>query len=379
MSSKEKTLDLYLKYQRCNLHPQGSEQWHKNRIKSIGCSEHRKATGTKSSKTQLVKNKIFPCSLNHVQAIQWGNIMEDTTKYLCELFLDVKINDCPGSIKSLDKVVTCSPDGLAVCSFPHQLSMLILHNIIHKPEYREIKKRYRGYSKIEDGEFVKNEILTFTVLFEFKTPFSRKLTDEISSEDYSRQVLMGLDCLICSDVGIFYEADIKSCNLEDLWFSETYYGCENKAIGIKYFIMLSENNAEMTQISRNSLSQLGELGKDYITAESPIFKKLNGKIKLKYNYTCAVPELEELIDFEITRESVLEFYNKFNKIMHARGAVYFMPWVLNQDQMFMFPKHENLGKRWIDECREVLQIVDKIAVSPEEDQRDAVQNIEFSL
>lgn len=392
---------------------QGTDEWINKRKESVGTSQMYQALNTDNSIRTIIGGKIN-CKKLGGYPIAFGNLFESTTAYICESKLNIKILECPGSVKSPKyPYITNSSDGLSVCKFHKELTFAIKSKLdlidklykelnLIETEIKQTKEseeldlamkmfykkklkkimptgKYKDYTRIKNLDKVntsnKSDV-EFITLFEFKSAYSRKLTNNIKQE-YCYQVLAGMDCIPLTQIGIFYETVIKICKRQDLGFNNEYcdqltYGKTPiekltnipEIIGVKYVKIIGCNDPIKTECNYGNIC-IGKEGVDYISYEAPFFIK-SDIIKLKYGNIIS-KELSDLLDIldgmEITEKTILMFYDRLDDIMINLGYSNIYNWKLFDDGMFWFPKYRNILDCWAEGCKYIIDKVKDIESS----------------
>ncbi len=180
---------------------QGSPEWLENRQYTIGGSEIATIEGLNpyQSIKDLVKTKLNISPFKGNVATQWGKLFEEVVRLFLEMLFECTIYET-GSIDGCIPHTSFSPDGLAVT----------LSNII--------------YDLIELG-WIKDHVIpddATTILFEIKSPYSRK-PDGTIPKHYSSQPKAGLCHLPFVDIAYFVDAMMRKCSYEQLYNNEHDY------------------------------------------------------------------------------------------------------------------------------------------------------------
>ena len=179
---------IELKKLGANMPKQGTEEWKKKRMYSIGGSEVSILLGINPWKKEidLVKDKTnLSAPFNGNIATRWGNILENVTCRMMEIIFNTKIEEINMLLGTL-KGQSYSPDGVSVVEF--------IHNNIKKFYY---------------------------ILWEFKAPFSRLPYKKIPKE-YNSQIQSGLSIIKDADNSLFVSSIYRLCSLEDLGVNNKY-------------------------------------------------------------------------------------------------------------------------------------------------------------
>jgi hypothetical protein len=361
-----KFLHDYLLFLQHKTFTQGSNEWLFNRSKSVGCSELFKAVKTQTTMNEIIADKVNPRPKNHVTAIVWGKAFEGTNKIFTELFLNCKIRNCPGSVQG-SHGVTCSADGIGVVSVP---KIWMQDMFSHKQEKYNYGRSKYGYKTYENSsqEFSCEEIITannidLLALFEFKCPISRVLGKSIPDE-YTYQVLGGLEILRACNFAIYCECKFAICKLENLDFSDEhilfngakireYYDVQPYMIGMKLFIF--RENTEFTEEILPLYSNYDDFRYefvhhiDYITIDTPVYTRKNDCIEFCENNFIAkiskqkifsseeIQSMQELFSQEkLDWQKFLDILQKYPQRIFA-----YQPWKLFQYSFRRFSRIEN--------------------------------------
>ncbi len=224
---------------------QGSEEAMRRRALTVGCSEISKANGTKADKLALIKNKLGPTKQTKAISLTWGHIFEDSCRTVTEVLMDCTIHNAPGSIRHKNGFISCSPDGIGVVRVPHsmvnrpQVRTRDLKIVKGKYDFSSVVNfdesliHYQRYRKINNGlidesysEKVDAIYHNRIALFEFKSPISRDLVEEVPYQ-YSFQVLTGMNVVDICDYGVYSESRFVSCDKEQFGFNDAYVNFDN--------------------------------------------------------------------------------------------------------------------------------------------------------
>jgi hypothetical protein len=168
----------------------------------------------------------------------WGHIFEDTCRSVTQVLLNCNVHEAPGSIRSADGYISCSPDGIGIVRIPHKLigrELKVADLKISRNKYdfsnvvnfAEPLKQYRRYQRINNSEgdkysaLVEQMYYNSIALFEFKSPYSRVLTNVVPQE-YCYQVLCGLNVMSICKIGVYSESRFVTCLADQLDFSDSY-------------------------------------------------------------------------------------------------------------------------------------------------------------
>lgn len=195
---------------------QGSDEWIKQRYKTIGGSEAHvialneffdlKSIFCRSEVKELILSKIGAKKFGGSVQTRWGNLFEPVIAEYFEKTYKCKIKGDEIFIKNIHKYQSYSPDGIAVVSIP---------------------KEFKFFRDMNLSDVNRNYVQTVTVytptcaLIEFKSPWSRMPNGEIP-EHYQCQVLSGLDTLKFCEIGLYCEGVFRSCSIHQ-WKDNSSY------------------------------------------------------------------------------------------------------------------------------------------------------------
>jgi hypothetical protein len=182
---------------------QGSEEWLKLRMKSVGGSDVASIIGESpySDIKSFVLSKLNWSSFKGSPQTAFGCLFENVTRNFTEKYFNCKIYET-SSIPGCIPFTSYSPDGLGIVSnskinmFPINMPSIFNKSIDLLNNSIELS-----------GEKC--------ILFEFKSPHSRIPNNSIPST-YISQVLSGLCHIPITDMGIFVDACFRKCSLDDL-------------------------------------------------------------------------------------------------------------------------------------------------------------------
>lgn len=228
---------------------QGSDTHLELRRNYVGCSELYKAVGTISMVKNVIKGKICPQPLNILPVTHGLHFEDNCEEYVKHILNNTTIYKAPGSILNPNiPNIACSPDGLGYL------------NISAFDKYKRVKKGIE-YVSISNSSNIREELLNAfsstsdtkqmePCLFEYKSPFSRKLKDGYISLDYEYQIQGGMQVLDICNYACFFEGVFKLCSLGQLFctwcydMNYTLYECLEEANelakGIKLYYLKPE-------------------------------------------------------------------------------------------------------------------------------------------
>lgn len=335
MSMLETSVQALMNYYSVIYPKQGSVEAMANRCKTIGCSEIHKVNHTKNSKMEVLKSKLGLTKSPKVVPLIWGHNFEDTCKVATELLFDCEILTAPGSIRSNDNYISCSPDGIGVVRVPHTYAKKKTIKLTDIPckrlkydfskvvNFTDPIKQYERFRRINNSpsdrysKLVDQIYFDAVALFEFKSPISRKLSGEIP-QGYCYQVLAGLNVMSVCDIGIYSESRFVCCNRQQLDFdckhvdmdtgkpddSLEFYTIVPFMIGCKFYVF------DGVPEDIRSLVNVHEVISKYDILQ------LNNNIEVTRDYYCIDCCFIRNDDYS-SRSLLNKFYNILSKVMNV--------------------------------------------------------------
>lgn len=181
----EKKLIKWIKELEGYLPVQGSKQWKLEKTRTIGGTDIGKV---RKSKKDIVCRKTGMRPRIDALPMLMGTCLEEITQLCTSIVARSRIYDAPGNIPSCEvKGKTYSPDGFGITKM------------------------------IQDGDVAK----FLTVLYEFKTMWTRIPKQGIVPNNYIPQIKSGLSDLPITDIGVFSECFFRLCPWEAMLDSES--------------------------------------------------------------------------------------------------------------------------------------------------------------
>ncbi len=294
---------------------QGSSEWLKNRIYSIGCSELYDAVGTEVKKRKVVDTKLGKGpNLSYIIPVIWGNVFESSTRLVSELFLGTKIFTLNGSIKHKNNVVTCSPDGIGIVRLPLDAAIRLTTKNIE--DYYTVKKdifRFKSDKLIESAitvEFGKSSLnnwspptsdsdVEFVALYEFKSRRGKPITHDKIQPDHLYQVLGGIEVMnVVYNVGVYVESEFDTGDFNPIGVvvndnhrqqrGNAYFG------SCKYVTLTDRMNIVMQKLDLNELKGK-RITEDYTVIDGPYIFSYGDKVIFDDNgFFELYPELKSI-------------------------------------------------------------------------------------
>jgi hypothetical protein len=211
------------------------------------------------------------------------------------------------------------------------------------------------------------------MLFEFKSPYSRKLDGKVKNE-YCHQIMSGLDILRFCAGGIFVQCKIVESEVLP----------EKGIIGRKYYYQnkLPEFCENFTRdrldyfILEYSVSRYGKYDEDYFSLDAPIYK--DGVLH-DFNFAQSAKDLlgqkvDEILEWSLPAN---EFYSKLDEVMFENGAVAANYWYMDEMNTHLFPVRLGFCDPFTEQSKKVINSV-KIACELEGHEKYRyVENIKF--
>ncbi len=203
--SKQDILNSFLKAH-SDLPKQGSAEWLAQRTGTVGGSQIATILGTNKYENikQFILSKTDKYEFKKAAPLWFGTLFEPCIEQYVAHVYGVKTYET-GSLPCKDNPrLSYSPDGISVVPVAKLLELAesqVLSGLDDQDCLEDLKS-------IEDKEV--------TVLFEFKSPYMRKIQHGNVPEYYVSQPLMGMELIPIVDLSIFIECVFRFCALEDL-------------------------------------------------------------------------------------------------------------------------------------------------------------------
>ena len=359
---------------------QGSDTHLELRRNYIGCSELYKATGTINMVKGVIKNKICPQPLNILPVTHGLHFEDNCEEFLGYILNNKRIYKAPGSILNSEiPNIACSPDGLGY---------------LNVSEFSKYKKNKKGieYVSISYNSEKRDELLNAfrsgsigdeneqPCLFEYKSPFSRKLKDGYISLDYESQIQGGMQILGICDYACFFEGVFKLCSLNQLFGSWAYdmnyniYECLEDATeiakGIKLYYLKEEffNNSKITDKLLHLLDEFNSpmceaLGVDFGIHE--YFKSFFVGLNESMFYTVNLPMYysSENQTFVTMDGNVLDkeiVCNQLSEYALKPGYLGYACWKMYDYQIIIQKKKNIIGEKELIRCQSIMNCISEI-------------------
>lgn len=212
--TQEEKLDEMIRYYEY-LPKQGTEQWLKLRIHTIGGSEMATVLG--ENKYQKLKDfvggklGIDEYKFSGNLATRWGKMFEPAFRQYVEFLFNNSIYECgsiPGYQENGIVLQSYSPDGIGVASI-ERISELI---DINSEQYFSTKASHENQYIDLKSKFKKSKRMT--ILYEFKCPLRAGLDGRVP-DHYISQPLTGLCTIPITHMAIFMQGVYRRCSVRD--------------------------------------------------------------------------------------------------------------------------------------------------------------------
>lgn len=371
----------------------GSDTHLELRRRYIGCSELYKANGTINMVRTIIKNKLYPLPLN-ILPVTHGLHFEDN----CEEFLGLILNNkriykAPGSILNPSiPNIACSPDGLGYLNvsefnkykkYKKGIEYVSISN--SAPNRDELLAAFHSSSSPsiegeEGNECEKGENKEEPCLFEYKSPFSRKLKDGYISQDYEYQIQGGMQILDICEYACFFEGVFKLCSLDQLfgtWCYDMNYNiyesledAKEIAKGIKLYFLKDEFFSNQKVLDR--LLKLLEdfnspmcecLGVDFGIHE--YFKSFFVGLNESMFYTVNIPMYLSNLNgsFKNCDGSLLDKENicfMLSDYANKPGYLGYACWKLYDYQIIIQKRKNIIGEKELARCQSIMECIYEI-------------------
>jgi len=381
----EETFELFYEY--CWENGIRQCEPNKERFNSVGRSEFYKITGSNNAKRDVVMKKTFSKHINTVPT-SFGNIFEMSTQHICEILLNCEVCEMPASYKNHDDPYnSASLDGMGLVSIGPRTLKMIVNNFCAKKLDKKKLRRACLHIPISETDIGTGSLCKVPVLFEFKTPFSRKINGKICP-DYRFQVMSGLHMFPICKLGIFFEAEIKCCLEEHLWFNnlhytDDFYVSESVEKNIFFicmkFLFSTENYKSSKPFYHHNVVRKCtnpdwirlNFYEDYYAVDGPIFRKNNNIIEIIhstemlniYNYKPMLPNV-------LNQENILKFYMELGSSLCSFTTCFaYIPWKVINYNFAIFNPYPGFCDLWKDEVKSVIECVRIARKIPDDDDK----------
>jgi len=385
---------------------QSDQRYLDGRFQTIGCSELYNSINTTNSRKNILKNKLNLNPRLNNAAIRHGMIFEDTTMHVCEITYNCKVVEMPGSILSRNKVNSCSPDGIGIINVDLDIACKI-RNIIMKNEspYNITNKndwKKKNIHKSISDKIGKDQPISVIALFEFKSPYSRILSNRIS-HNYKFQVLGGMDVLQYTNIGIFFESDIKACLEEHHWFDRRHYvknfemvnawepgtsasyPNDPTIIGYKYYFARPENS--QYTLCTGSIRHYNVLypehptffryGFEFYAIDGPYFILKDNKVSFidKSGFDKLIPNYESLFPAEFTQKSIQQFHMDLGEKLINHLCFAYTPWKVMESNGCYYYRVPEFCNNWLPETTELIEQIRELSPLEDWEKREKINEL----
>lgn len=381
---------------------QGSDTHLELRRNYIGCSELYKAIGTLNMVKGIIKNKICPQPLNILPVTHGLHFEDNCEEFLGYILNNKRIYKAPGSILNPNiPNIACSPDGMGYLNVSAFKTYKKLKKGIEyvsisysAPNRDELLNAFRSNlispsilsPSIEGEKEGENESENEQpCLFEYKSPFSRRLKDGYISLDYEHQIQGGMQILGICEYACFFEGVFKLCSLDQLFGDWCYdmnynlYECietdKEIAKGIKLYFLKDEffsNQKVLDKLIRlldDFNSPMSEaLGVDFGIHE--YFKSFFVGLNESMFYTVNLPtyyvsfsddgESNKCIDCNglvLDKESICLALSEYAA---KPGYLGYACWKMYDYQIIIQKKKNIIGERELSRCQSIMDCIQQI-------------------
>lgn len=219
--SQEEKLDELIRYYEY-LPKQGTEQWLKLRIHTIGGSEMATVLG--ENKYQKLKDfvggklGIDEYKFNGNLATRWGKMFEPAFRQYVEFLFNNTIHESgsiPGYQENGIVLQSYSPDGIGIAAIDRIAELID----INSEQYFGNKASYEKPFVELTSKFKKSKRMT--ILYEFKCPLRAGLDGQVP-DHYISQPLTGLCTIPITHMAIFMQGVYRRCSVKDFYINPNY-------------------------------------------------------------------------------------------------------------------------------------------------------------
>jgi|SRR3989344_526356 len=336
---------------------QNSDEWIKERKKTIGGSEIAVIQGTSPFCTLrgLIERKIGVDNFGGSFATWWGKMFEDVVQDWCEYKFSTKIYGNNSFLRDFNDYegFSYSPDGIG--------------------------EAVLNEKTIYNDKVIGNISRVRIILFEFKSPFSKKIKEGMPQSYYVSQVKMGLNLIDIVEVGILVEAVFRRCSWGDLDFSPKYDNIlhsKNEYKNVYTYGVIYVYTYKGTVIDRSDdpLKKLKQLySEEYYDFNDVIdygecSKELLGEVlKLSTEnilFTIRSPLIVPNIEEHITILSTYEYLTTEDAMKASIVVLGYIPWKLMDVVYHIIEKEYDYLDKYKNDVSNILDIVDKCRNNP---------------
>jgi hypothetical protein len=204
-SRKEIVLYNFLENNK-NLPKQGSNEWLKARLETIGGSEISTVLGLNPYQNikQLIKQKIGLTSFKKSAPLWFGNLFENILQNYTEKIFNTKVYETGSISNDKTNLIKYSPDGLSIINKNNLLKVFPNLDI----------DQINSTSIFNNSSYKYNKDLL--VLFEFKNPFMRVIKKNTIPTYYINQPVLGMEIIDICEFSIFIESVFRFCSFLDI-------------------------------------------------------------------------------------------------------------------------------------------------------------------
>lgn len=353
----------------------GSDTHLELRRSYVGCSELYKANGTLNMVKNIIKGKLYPQTLRIMPVTHGIHFEDNCEEYVKYLFNNPHIFKAPGSVLNNNiPNIACSADGLGYM------------NVINFDKYKRIKKgiEYVSITPSNINEVLPDFMMTdiesaSPCLFEYKSPFSRKLKDGYISADYEYQIQGGMQIVDICNYACFFEGVFRQCTLGQLFEAydyeynyNIYDGEEGKyeiAKGIKLYFIKPEFFSKMELVIK-----ILDLINDFENPHYETFGIDFGSNQYFKDFFVGLNEsLYNIVNIPMFCKRDENFYNSegqeldkeyicniINSYATQAGYLGFVCWKLYDYQVLIQKRSNIITDKEIKRCESIMNCIKKI-------------------
>jgi hypothetical protein len=352
----------------------------------IGCSELYKATGTINMVKNIIKGKLIPQQLNILPVTHGIHFEDNCEEYLKHILKNNRIYKAPGSILNQKLPnIACSPDGLGYI------------NVENFDKYKVVKKNIEyvsiRYNSLEFNEMIqsfssKDNDVEVPCLFEYKSPFSRKIKNGYISLDYEYQIQGGMQVVDICQYACFFESVFKLCSLGQLFCDWCYdmnyilYECVEDyteiAKGIKLYFLKPEffNRKDVNTRLVNMLEHFNnplyeKYGVDFGTYDyfKSFFVGLNESMYTTVNLPMYIKnDTNEFVNINnevLSKDNILDIVSEYT---NDNTYIGYACWKLYDYQIIIQKRKNIINESILERCGSIMDCIQQI---------DGPEQIEF--
>lgn len=322
MNSIKKTSLIEFLENNKHLPEQGSEEWLKSRVETIGGSEISTILNINPYQKikQLIMQKSGMTAFKKAPPLWFGNIFEYILQQYVEILYDTTIYETGSIPYKKSNLIKYSPDGLAIIK-TNKLKKIFNVN--------DLENKIFKYSKFNHSDDLlnKNELL---ILFEFKNPYMRVIKPNEIPIYYINQPKLGMEVIDICEVSIFIESVFRFCSYNDIVNLNNKYNTFYHFDRQRYYNdPLSYGSFSLFYNKKNISEHLNNLLNDLVVY-----------LNTHNNHQYDLSNIKDKSIINRLMENIIDY--KDIKIIHHKLCINSN--IYDSEDLFYFHKYNNLNK-----------------------------------